>query len=327
MVSLVPYANVTLKKSFFLGYITVLLILATGCAPKNPLPLGKNYSSSSTNVPFVSPRSQLCASTAIQMVSMYWQAKMSYIPKLSGQELDGRTLIPAKGGTLQIELVAAARANGLIPYPLEPTFEVLFSELSAHHPVIVLVNRSYSWYQLWHYVTVNGYDADSRTVTIHFSDQPNEAVPIETFAALWKRSDNWGVVLLPPGELPVSISPKMFLRSAYEFEKTGMREESIVTYKSALSRWPDDVDILFALGTAYYYSNHLEEAEQSYRKILLIQASHPLACNNLALLLCHTSRSDEAMQILAKAVTDDVEIQKIIKATQEEIGAGCRENK
>jgi len=315
---------VYIKKLIFLGYAVVILILATGCTPKNPLPLGKNYPSSSIIIPFIPPRSQLCASTSIQMVSSYWQSKTSYIPKLSVQELDARTLIPAKGGTLQIELAATARANGLIAYPLEATFEALFAELSQHHPVIVLVNRSYSWYPLWHYAPVSGYDGDKRTMTIHFSDQPNEALSIETFAALWKRSDNWGVVLLPPSELPASIAPKTFLRSAYEFEKIGMRKEAIVAYKSALLRWSDDLDILFALGTAYYHSNHLVEAEQSYRKILSIQPSHPLACNNLSLLLCHLGKSKEALSVLEKAVTNDMEIQKIIIATREEIQIGCR---
>jgi len=131
-------------------------------------------------------------------------------------------------------------------------------------------------------------------------------------------------VLLPPSELPASIAPKTFLRSAYEFEKIGMRKEAIVAYKSALLRWSDDLDILFALGTAYYHSNHLVEAEQSYRKILSIQPSHPLACNNLSLLLCHLGKSKEALSVLEKAVTNDMEIQKIIIATREEIQIGCR---
>lgn len=297
--------------------------MLSGCIPKDPFPSGKHYSSSSITIPFIPPRSELCGSTSIQMVSSYWQSTTSYLPKLSVQELDGRTLIPKKGGTLQIELVATARANGLIAYPLEPTFDALFSELSAHHPVIVLVNRSYSWYPLWHYAPVTGYDGDQRTISLHFSDRPNEALSIETFAALWKRSDNWGIVLLPPGELPVSVSSKIFLRSVYELEKIGMIEEAITAYKSGLVRWPEDLDILFALGTAYHHSNQLAEAERSYRKLLSINPSHPLALNNLAVLLCHTRRSKEALMVIEKAVTDDITIQNIIKTTRDELKTGC----
>ncbi len=299
------------------------LIILSGCTPKEPLLSGKYDSSSNIKVPFISPRSDLCGSTSIEMISSYWQSTTSYVPRLSRDELDGRTLIPAKGGTLQVELVATARANGLLVYPLNPTFDALFSELEKQHPVIVLVNRSYSWYPLWHYAPVTGYDAKKKTILMHFSDQPNEALPIATFAALWKRSGNWGVVLLPPGHLPASASPKTFLRSAYELEKTGMIDEAIIAYQTALLRWPKDIDILFALANAYYHSHQLRKAEQSYRKLLSLEPGHPLALNNLADLLCRTGRSNDALRLLGEAVTDDIEIQSIIKATRKEITKGC----
>jgi len=298
-------------------------MMATGCAPKDPFPPEQHYTSSSINVPFIPPRSEMCASTSIEMISSYWQSTTPYIPKLSTQELDARTLIPAKKGTLQIELVTAARSNGLIVYPLEPTFEALFSELLAHHPVIVLVNRSFSWHPLWHYAPVIGYDEEKRSVLVHFSDQPNESISIATFAALWKRSGNWGVVLLPPGELPASVSSKTFLRAVYEFEKIGKSKEAIASYQSALTRWPDDVDILFALANAEIEASNVLEAEKNYRKLLALKPSHPLALNNLAILLCRSGRSDEALKLLDKVRSDDITIQALIKSSREEISAGC----
>lgn len=312
-----------IKNILFLLYATVAMILVTGCAAKDPLPVGKHYPSYSLNVPFIPPRSKLCGSSSIEMVAEYWQKKTSYIPQLSVKELDGLTLIPAKGGTLQIELILAARANGLIVYPLEPTFEALFSELSEDHPVIVLVNRSYAWYPLWHYAPVTGFDGEKRTVLTHFSDQANEAIPIGTFASVWKRSNNWGVVLLPPGKLPASVSSKTFLRAAYAFEKTGKVKEAVVAYKSALVRWSDDADILFALANAYYNLSNFSDAEETYRKLLAVEPSHILALNNLAVLLCHNGRSNEALRVLEKAVTDDAQMQSILKATRKEIETGC----
>ena len=306
-----------------LVWALLAFIILSGCTPKNPLPSGKYTTSSHIKVPFVSPRSELCGSTSIEMVSSYWQSTTSYVPHLSQKELDGRTLIPEKGGTLQAELVATARANGLLVYTLNPSFDALLSELKEQHPVIVLVNRGYSWYPLWHYAPVTGYDAKNKTILMHFSDQPNEALPIETFAALWERSSNWGVVLLPPKTLPASASPKNFLRSAYELEKTGMRDDAIIAYQSALKRWPKDTDILFALANAYYASHKLTKAEQSYRKLLSLKSSHALALNNFADLLCRTGRSNEALRLIKKAVTNDMEIQSIIKATRKEITNGC----
>lgn len=307
--------------SFFFAVAT--LISSSGCAPKNPLPLNNNYSSYKIDVPFVTPRSELCASTSIEMVSSYWKSRTPYVPRLSLSELDERTLIPAKGGTLQIELIAAARADGLLVYPIEPTFDALFSELSEHHPVIVLVNRGYSWYPLWHYAPVTGYDAKAQTILMHFGDTPNEAVPIGTFTALWERSDNWSVVLLPPGQLPTSATAEKFLRAAYDLEKIGMLDEAIIAYKSALSRWSNDIPTLIALGNAYYNSHQITKAEQIYRRILLIDSKHPFALNNLADLLCHTGRSDEALKLLDQVVTEDIEIEALIKHTRKEIHAGC----
>lgn len=311
------------------NYISLLLassalLILSGCTPKEPLPSGKYHSSSNIKVPFVSPRSDLCGSTSIEMISSYWQSTTSYVPRLSRHELDERTLIPAKGGTLQVELVSTARANGLLVYPLEPTFDALLSELGKQHPVIVLVNRGYSWYPLWHYAPVTGYDVQKRTILMHFSDRPNEALPIATFAALWKRSGNWGVVLMPPGHLlPVSASPKTLLRAAYDLEKTGMTDDAIIAYQSALLRWPKDIDIHFALANAYYHSHQLTKAEQSYRKLLSLEPAHPLALNNLADLLCRTGRSNDALRVIRKAVTDNIEMQSIIKSTRKEIVNGC----
>lgn len=325
MASLAQHVNLMLNYCRIVFYAIVVTIVATGCVPKDPFPPEQHYASSAINVPFIPPRSELCGSTSIEMVASYWQSQTDFSPKLSTEELDARTLIPAKKGTLQIELITAARSNGLIVYPLEPTFEALFSELSAHHPVIVLVNRSYSWHPLWHYAPIIGYDEEKRSILAHFSDQPNEAISIGTFAALWKRSNNWGVVLLPPGELPASVSSKTFLRAVYEFEKSGNIEEAIVAYQSALRRWPDNADILFALANGSYNASHLIEAEENYRKLLALNPSHSLALNNLSILLCHSGRSDEALKLLDKVVSDETKIQSIIKATREEIVGGCRD--
>lgn len=298
---------------------TAAVLMISGCTPKDPLPLSRANPQVSLQVPFIPPRADLCGSTSIQMVSLYWHSLGKYTPKLSLEELDQRTLIPLKGGTLQAELLTAARANGLVAYLLEPDFDALLSELSAHHPVIVLVNRSYEWYPLWHYVPVNGYDNARREVLTHFSDQPNESIAVETFAEIWKRSGNWGVVLLPPGEIPRSALSKKYLRSVYELEKIGMTDEAIESYKSALIRWPEESDIHFVLANSYYKLHRFAEAEESYRRFLSINPIHPLALNNLAILLSETGRGSEGLKLLDSAVSDKPEIQSMIRNTREEI--------
>jgi hypothetical protein len=41
------------------------------------------------------------------------------------------------------------------------------------------------------------------------------------------------------------------------------------------------------------------------------------------MVLCRTHRSDEAFTLVDKIVSDDPKIQSLVKASREEIGAGC----
>lgn len=299
------------------------MILSSGCMPKMPLPENHYGASQKIDVPFVSPRSELCAASSIEMLSLYWQEQTPYTPKLTLKELDARTLIPQKGGTLQIELIATARANGLLVYEIEPTFEALSKELLEAHPVIVLLNRSYAWYPLWHYAPITGYDAKTQTIMMHYDKTPHEGLSLATFSKLWERSAHWGVVLLPPTELPASATAQKFTQVAFDFEKIGMREEAIIAYETAITRWPDYVPLLFALANAYHSSNQMRKAEEVYRYILTIDFNYILALNNLADLLCHSGRSNEALSLLDRAVSDDVQMQTLINATHKEIKNGC----
>lgn len=299
--------------------MTATLLFWSGCSSKNPLPSNNNYSSSKLDVPFITPRSELCASSSIAMVASYWQLKTQYLPRLTIKELDSRTFIPQKGGTLQIELMAAARANGFVVYELEPNIDALVTELSSGHPVIVLVNRSFAWYPLWHYAPVTGYDAQTQRLLIHFANEANEAVSLNTFGAIWKRSENWGVVLLAPGQLPATATPRKFLSCVYELEKLGMAKEAISSYEAAHVRWPQDVEILFALGNAYYGLHQVSKAEEMYRKIVLIDATNPLALNNLADIRFRLGKVQEALELLNQAKTDNAAIQSLLNATRQEI--------
>jgi tetratricopeptide (TPR) repeat protein len=307
------------SKFFFFVYISAALLMLGGCSSQNLLPPNSNYPSSKLDVPFVAPRSELCASSSIEMLSLYWHSKTQFLPRLTREELESRTLLPQKGGTLQIELMAAARANGLLVYELDPSFEALFLELSASHPVIVLVNRSFSWVPLWHYAPVTGYDAQTQTILTHFGDEANETLSLSTFEAIWNRSQKWGIVLLAPGEIPASATPRKFLLCVYALEKQGMVREAVVSYEAALRHWPQHVETLFALGNAYYGLNEVAKAEETYKKIVSLDATNPLALNNLADILLHKGELEEAAELLKRAKSDDSATQSILNATRQEI--------
>jgi len=102
-----------------------------------------------------------------------------------------------------------------------------------------------------------------------------------------------------------------------------MRDKAIIAYKSALQRWPKDIDIHFALANAYYHAHHFTDAEKSYRKLLSLEPTHPLALNNLADLLCQMGRSKDALSVIGKAATDDIQVQSLLQSTRKEITKGC----
>lgn len=299
------------------------LSLFSGCALKEPLPSGEAAESSHLTVPFVPPRSDRCASSALEMVAGYWQENGNYQPLLSPQELDRRTLIPEKKGTLQIELVAATRAEGLVAYPLKPSLDALLEELSAENPVIVLVNRAYSWYPLWHYATVTGYDAEHEKIFSHFSDIPDEPIAIATFSSIWNRSDRWGIVPVPPDHIPVTAEPREWLKAAYDLETTGRLDTASIAYESGVRRWPEHIPLLFALANARYREGRLDEAEKRYREILDQEPDHPYALNNLADLLCRKGRGKEALKLLERKPFTDDAAESLIEKTRSEIRAGC----
>jgi len=302
-------------------YSAATVLLMAGCAPQPPLP--KSQVTTRVDVPFVPPRSERCAATSIEMVAAFWRGRSGFTPLLGGEQLDARTLLPEKAGTLQAELVAAARADGLLVYMLDPTFEALYSALEAGMPPILLLNRGLSWYALWHYAPVTGYDAEARTILSHFADRPDEAIPLQTLAALWKRGGNWGVLLLPPEFVPPLARPERWLRSAYDLERTGMVAQAITAYESGIARWADDTQLRFAYANALQASGRLREAETAYRALLERDSGHPLARNNLADLLCRDGRGDEALKLLEGVTSDLPGAASVIEATRKEILQGC----
>ena len=60
--------------------------------------------------------------------------------KVTPEELVPQVYLPERKGSLQVEMLAAARRHGLVSYQLAPRFEDLLRELAAGNPVIVLQN-------------------------------------------------------------------------------------------------------------------------------------------------------------------------------------------
>ncbi len=74
--------------------------------------------------------------------------------------------IPGREGSLQLEMVAAARRHGMLVYPLQGGLESVLEEVAAGNPVLVLQNQAFSWWPRWHFAVVVGFDRERRELVL-----------------------------------------------------------------------------------------------------------------------------------------------------------------
>ena len=74
-------------------------------------------------------------------------------------ELVDAVYLPGRQGSLQLEMLAATRSAGRLPYVVNKTLSALLEELDAGRPVIVLQNLGVRVIPRWHYAVVVGIDA------------------------------------------------------------------------------------------------------------------------------------------------------------------------
>src|SRR5690554_4494989 len=75
-------------------------------------------------------------------------------------ELAAQIYLSGRRGTLQAELLAAARHQGLLAYVHSPSLASLLRQIDAGQPVLVLQNLAFDRLPLWHYAVVVGYDLE-----------------------------------------------------------------------------------------------------------------------------------------------------------------------
>src|SRR6267143_388496 len=103
-----------------------------------------------TQVPFFPQSEYQCGPAALAT------ALASFGVKVTPEDLVPQVYLPERKGSLQIEMMAAARRHGMVSYQLAPRFEDVLRELSAGNPVIVLQNLGFGGG--WHYAVAVGYD-------------------------------------------------------------------------------------------------------------------------------------------------------------------------
>lgn len=226
----------------------------------------------------------------------------------AGQSIDPEQLkpflyLPEKQGSLQAEMLAAARRYGTLAYVLKPELRDVLTEVAAGNPVLVLQNLGLSWYPVWHYAVVIGYDAHNEEMILRSGIERRQRLPFITFENTWARSAHWAMVALPPGRIPKTASTEGYIKSLIALEHTNAATDLWPAYSAAMLRWPDTLLIKIAAGNFAYKSGRLNQAHAIFLQATKEHPDSVAAFNNLAQTLSDLGKYDAALLAARHAVS------------------------
>lgn len=198
-----------------------------------------------------------------------------------------QVFLPARTGTLQIEMIAGARRQGAVATRLPPTLDALLRELHAGHPVVVLQNLGLSWYSAWHYAVLVGYDLEAGELLLRSGTEPRQVMSMRTFEHTWVRAGSWGFAALPPGQWPMTAEESAVVDAAVGFERVVLAEspsQAVTAYRTALQRHPGSLSLAMGLGNSLYASDQRAAAADMFRQAAQRHHSAPAWINLAATL-------------------------------------------
>jgi hypothetical protein len=249
-----------------------------------------------TAVPFFPQEEYQCGPAALATVLN--AAGVTVTPDQLVQEV----YLPKRKGSLQLEMIGAARRHGRVPYVLRPELESLFAEVASGNPVLILQNLSFWWYPKWHYAVVVGFDLPHDRIVLRSGKEPRHDIPIEIFERTWRRSRYWAMVVLSPDRLPFTAEEIPYVQAVVPFERLARWPEASTAYSAALKRWPKSLAAQVGLGNSRYALGDASGAEEAFRQATLEHPDAAAAFNNLAQVLADQHKWPEARTAALRAV-------------------------
>lgn len=290
-----------LKALIYFSAVAFLLLLSAGCSAPQvkeisqqwPADLPKQAMISS--VPFVAQDEHECGPATLSMVMGFYGQPVSL------SQLVDQVYLPERQGALQVEMLAAPRRHGMVTYPLKPDLSSVLREVSAGHPVIVFQNLSLSFYPVWHYAVVIGYDQNKDEITLHSGLTAQQTLSFFTFEQLWERGQYWAMLALPANQLPVSLSGKEVASAIANLERSDPKN-ALLAYQTALKKWPTETFLAFGLANAHYAIGQKRAAVKAYQQLLKNHPDFADAWHNLAQVLYELGKRQAARDAIAHAI-------------------------
>jgi tetratricopeptide (TPR) repeat protein len=254
---------------------------------------------------FIPQKKNLCGPTVLKMASQ------QYLPKVPFETYKQFTFREKAEGTFKSDMISSTRRLGLSPYRV-PTLETMFQEIDQGRPVIIFQNLGLSWYTMWHYSLLVGYNSEKNIVYLHSGTTPYDHMGFSLFVRTWHRGENWSYVVVPPDVIPDHATIDEALDNATVFENLKEKELAKKVYAAMSTKWPDRFEPYLGLANLFYEEKNLKEAIQEILLALKASPNHPALLYNLASLYHETGESKKAQELkkktLAAAPPDEKEI-------------------
>jgi len=246
-------------------------------------------------VPFVEQARFHCGPAALAMVAGAAGVEVS------ADALADWAFLPAREGALQVEMLAAARRQGLLAVVLPGELRALLVELAAGHPVVVLQNLGLAISPRWHYAVAIGYDAAARELLLRSGAEPRQRMAWFTFERTWARGGRWAFAALPPGRLPATAREPEAVQAAIGFERVASPAQVLHAWTAVHARWPDNLPAAIGLANAQVGQGRLAEAAQVLAQAAA-QHDSAAAWHNLAQVHLRRGERDAAADAARRAL-------------------------
>lgn len=279
--------------------LTPLLLLAaalSGCASFQVPPAPDVAPVALIDTPFFPQTAYHCGPASLAMLLV--DSGVNTTP----DALASQVYVPERQGAFQIELIAAARQQGRMPYVLQGGFPALLDELQDGRPVLVLQNLAFNWWPKWHYAVVIGYDPDSDEVLLHSGTREQHRSKRKTFLLTWRRSKQWALVVTRPDTIPATATPAQVLQTAHAAETVGRPQQADATLAAAIQRWPNGFELYLARGNLAYARGDTAKAHAVWSAGAARPEAPGMLFNNLAHLAMEQRDLDDAERLAQMAV-------------------------
>jgi hypothetical protein len=301
-----------------LAFWAAVLLLLPGCASLIPQtvelrhdwPAGVPRQVDLADVPFFPQVEYQCGPAALGMALVHSGARV--LPAALVDEV----WLPARKGSLQLEMLASPRRHGRVSYRLAPRYADLLREVAAGNAVVVLQDLGVLLPQ-WHYAVVNGFDYDTGTIYLRSGLQFRQRMSFTAFERTWIQGGYWAMVVQRPDRIAATATEERWLEALLGLARGGDTEATVRAYAAALERWPDSLPAAIGLANHLHARGSLEQAAEVLRQALRKHPQSVIVLNNLAQTLSDQGRQPEALATIERAADPQSPFAAQVRATRQ----------